>query len=127
MTLDPTLAVCVAVDPEVFFPDPSDRPGIEHAKSYCRTCPVTAECLTESFDLDARYGIWGGLAEDERWRIRAQQPAPTRSGRGTAQCGTTSGYQRHRYLGEPTCPPCRAAQAEAQRNYLKSKRTEAAS
>ncbi|MFG2963540.1 hypothetical protein ACGFZS_09650 [Streptomyces sp. NPDC048288] len=45
-------------------------------------------------------------------------PRPARS--AEAACGTRSGYTRHQRLGEQTCPPCRAANALADRHYRKT-------
>jgi WhiB family redox-sensing transcriptional regulator len=41
--------VCAGVDPEVFLPEPGM--SLEEALSYCRRCPVRAECLQAAFDL----------------------------------------------------------------------------
>jgi len=61
-------ALCAQVDPELWFPDKggSTRP----AKRICRDCPVLAECRDYALargDLD---GVWGGLSERERRRLR---------------------------------------------------------
>ncbi|MFD4543553.1 hypothetical protein [Streptomyces bauhiniae] len=40
-------------------------------------------------------------------------PRPSKS----AQCGTTRGYQAHLRRKEPTCQPCRDANAAADRRY----------
>lgn len=61
-------ALCASVGGNVFFPEKGEptRP----AKSVCRRCPVTAECLAYALDIDARHGVWGGLSERERRRLR---------------------------------------------------------
>jgi WhiB family redox-sensing transcriptional regulator len=41
------------------------------AKSVCATCPVRTECLEHAVQVDERYGIWGGLNQDERRLLRA--------------------------------------------------------
>ncbi len=41
----------------------------------------------------------------------AEIPPDTRGQKPPAKCGTTSGYRRHRRLGEPACDACRAAHA----------------
>jgi WhiB family redox-sensing transcriptional regulator len=67
-----------------WFPEPDD-PGHEettaYAKALCRQCPVQAGCLDLALAIDERYGIWGGLAEDERprlgpWCPRCDAPVP---------------------------------------------------
>jgi WhiB family redox-sensing transcriptional regulator len=36
------------------------------AKSICAACPVRLRCLEYAIAADERYGIWGGLNNDER-------------------------------------------------------------
>ena len=36
------------------------------AKMVCASCPVRVECLDHAIAFDERYGIWGGLTQDER-------------------------------------------------------------
>ena len=40
------------------------------AKAVCATCPVRVDCLQHAVASDERYGIWGGLTDDERRRLR---------------------------------------------------------
>lgn len=40
------------------------------AKAVCATCPVRADCLHHAIAVDERYGIWGGLNQDERRLLR---------------------------------------------------------
>lgn len=67
-------ADCAQTDPEAFFPE---RGGsTREAKKVCATCLVQAECLDYALDHDERHGIWGGLSERERRRIKkALHPA----------------------------------------------------
>ena len=62
-------ALCAQTDPEAFFPEK----GRLHrdAKGYA-VCPVREECLQYAMDNDERFGIWGGLSERERRRLRKQ-------------------------------------------------------
>jgi hypothetical protein len=61
-------ALCAQVDPELFVPDTggSTRP----AKQVCATCPVRTECLAYALAHRERFGIWGGVVERERRRIK---------------------------------------------------------
>lgn len=43
---------------------------VTEAKKICRGCPVRTECLDHALTYPERHGIWGGLDEDERDRIR---------------------------------------------------------
>jgi len=79
-------AACRDADPELFFPDReirSARTQVKTAKLICRGCPVQATCLSWALDSGQESGIWGGLTEDERHRLRRRssrlRPAATRN------------------------------------------------
>jgi WhiB family redox-sensing transcriptional regulator len=40
------------------------------AKKVCTTCDVRSECLEYALSNDERFGIWGGLSERERRRLK---------------------------------------------------------
>jgi WhiB family redox-sensing transcriptional regulator len=40
------------------------------AKRICQTCTVQTECLEYALANDERFGIWGGLSERERRRLK---------------------------------------------------------
>ena len=65
-------AVCAQVDLEVFFPE--DGGSVRTAKRICQPCPVKAECLRFALKRNERFGVWGGLSERERRRIRDAGP-----------------------------------------------------
>lgn len=64
-------ALCAEVDPEIFFPEKGGNPRI--AKAVCRACHVRAECLNYALEHDERFGIYGGLSERERRRLKREQ------------------------------------------------------
>jgi WhiB family redox-sensing transcriptional regulator len=64
-------ALCAETDPEAFFPDKGG--STRDAKRVCGGCPVRAECLEYALASDERFGIWGGLSERERRRVRLQR------------------------------------------------------
>ncbi len=70
-------ALCAETDPEAFFPEKGG--STRDAKRVCTGCPVRAQCLEFALENDERFGIWGGLSERERRRVRLQ-----RSGRLSA-------------------------------------------
>lgn len=63
--------LCAQTDPEAFFPDKGG--STREAKRICQGCEVRSECLAYALDNDERFGIWGGLSERERRRIKRGQ------------------------------------------------------
>jgi WhiB family redox-sensing transcriptional regulator len=63
-------ALCAQTDPEAFFPEKGG--STREAKRVCRSCEVRAECLEYALENDERFGIWGGLSERERRRIKRE-------------------------------------------------------
>jgi WhiB family redox-sensing transcriptional regulator len=61
-------ALCAETDPEAFFPEKGG--STREAKRICTGCEVRAECLEFALSNDERFGIWGGLSERERRRLR---------------------------------------------------------
>ena len=70
-------ALCAQTDPEAFFPEKGG--STREAKRICVGCQVKAECLEYALGHDERFGIWGGLSERERRRIRRQRAKVARS------------------------------------------------
>ena len=64
-------ALCAETDPEAFFPEKGG--STREAKRVCTGCAVRAECLEFALTNDERFGIWGGLSERERRRLRLQR------------------------------------------------------
>lgn len=69
--------VCTEDDFDLFFTPagaPAQKPGaaaqalLDQAKEICAMCPVMAECRRDT--LGEEYGVWGGLDQYERWRLR---------------------------------------------------------
>jgi len=63
-----TDALCAQTDPEAFFPEKGG--STRDAKKVCGACNVRAQCLEYALSNDERFGIWGGLSERERRRLR---------------------------------------------------------
>lgn len=61
-------ARCAETDPEIFFPDKGG--STRDAKGVCLVCDVRHDCLQEALDNDERFGIWGGLSERERRKLK---------------------------------------------------------
>ena len=70
-------ANCIGVDPNIFFPERgmSQR----EAKEVCRGCVVRDDCLEYAMANGEKFGIWGGLSERERRRLRRQRAMARRA------------------------------------------------
>jgi len=74
MAIDPRWqdgANCRGVDTDMFFPER----GASHreAKAVCRGCTVREDCLEYALVNGEKFGVWGGLSERERRRIRRKR------------------------------------------------------
>lgn len=66
--------LCAQTDPEAFFPEKGG--STREAKRICLSCEVRTECLEYALDNEERFGIWGGLSERERRRVRKRATSP---------------------------------------------------
>ncbi len=64
-------ANCRGADADLFFPERGA--STRKAKSICRACEVQVDCLEFAIVQGEKFGIWGGLSERERRRIRKQR------------------------------------------------------
>jgi WhiB family redox-sensing transcriptional regulator len=71
------LANCLGVDPDLFFPERGA--STREAKEVCRGCVVRESCLEYALTHGEKFGIWGGMSERERRRIRRQRALAQRS------------------------------------------------
>src|SRR3981189_1310241 len=77
--LDPawrTRGVCQSVDPETFFPAPSEP--ADAAVALCRTCDVQGSCLAWALDVGDCHGVWGATTPRERPALLVAWRAETR-------------------------------------------------
>ncbi|MGA0043416.1 MAG: WhiB family transcriptional regulator [Ilumatobacteraceae bacterium] len=70
-------ANCLGVDPDLFFPERGA--STREAKEVCRGCEVRQQCLEYALANGEKFGIWGGLSERERRRLRRQRAQAHRS------------------------------------------------
>jgi WhiB family redox-sensing transcriptional regulator len=61
-------ANCLGVDPDLFFPERGA--STREAKEVCRGCVVREACLEYALTNGEKFGIWGGMSERERRRLR---------------------------------------------------------
>ena len=63
-------ALCRETDPEAFFVELGE--STKDAKKVCQGCEVRDACLQYALDHDERFGVWGGLSERERRKLKKQ-------------------------------------------------------
>jgi WhiB family transcriptional regulator, redox-sensing transcriptional regulator len=63
-------SACYGIDPNVFFPISEEEAG--PALAFCNGCGIRAECLAWALKNGERYGVWGGLTEQQRRRLARQ-------------------------------------------------------
>ena len=61
-------AKCLQADPDTFFPEKGG--STREAKRICVDCEVRVECLEYALANDERFGIWGGMSERERRKLK---------------------------------------------------------
>jgi WhiB family transcriptional regulator, redox-sensing transcriptional regulator len=71
-------ANCLGVDPDLFFPERGA--STREAKEVCKGCVVSDACLEYSLVHGEKFGVWGGLSERERRRIRRARSAARATG-----------------------------------------------
>lgn len=72
-------AACRDLDPNLFFPS-TDEQAVP-AKAVCESCPVREECLEYAIVTRQDDGVWGGLDETERKRLRRRRQQAVRAAR----------------------------------------------
>ena len=63
-----TQAKCLQAEPDTFFPEKGG--STREAKRICGMCEVRSECLDFALENDERFGIWGGMSERERRKLK---------------------------------------------------------
>lgn len=61
-------ALCAQVDNELFFPEKGA--SSREARKVCSSCLVRKECLEFSVNTGQRFGVWGGISERERRKMK---------------------------------------------------------
>lgn len=62
-------AACADANPDIFFPSRGESSA--KAMELCRGCEVRLECLDYALRTHQRHGIWGGLTERGRRRVKS--------------------------------------------------------
>ena len=69
-------AACRDLDTAIFFPDSEEDSG--PALAVCASCPVRQACLEFALITRQDDGVWGGLTETERRRLRRRRQEAAR-------------------------------------------------
>lgn len=69
-------ANCRGADADLFFPERGA--STRKAKAICGACEAKAECLEFAIQHSEKFGIWGGLSERERRKIRKERAVAAR-------------------------------------------------
>ena len=69
---------CKDADRDLFFHPEGERGlarrrRIEKAKKVCATCVVIDTCRDSALKKEEEFGIWGGLSEEERRKLRKRK------------------------------------------------------
>jgi WhiB family transcriptional regulator, redox-sensing transcriptional regulator len=64
-------ANCRGADADLFFPERGA--STRKAKAICGACDVRDECLDFALEYGEKFGIWGGMSERERRRVRRER------------------------------------------------------
>lgn len=64
-------ANCKGADTAIFFPEGNSTQ--KPAKDLCKGCFVKPECLEFALVTNQEAGIWGGMSERQRKRLRRQR------------------------------------------------------
>lgn len=68
---------CRTADTSLFFPVTDDEAA--PARAICASCPVREQCLNFALANREEQGVWGGLTESERRRVRRRRAAAARA------------------------------------------------
>lgn len=82
-------AACSGEDLGLFFGPDGERTAAreireEKAKAICAQCPVRTECADYAIAKPEKYGLFGGLNEDERASVRRSRMRRAQAGRAAA-------------------------------------------
>ena len=118
-------ARCRGMDPTIWFPDRGHNTGSQRAVLICRTCPVMAECGDWAVRNKEKFGVWGGMTEDERRRHQQRPPQHPRQRRHAVVVGgdpiAPAEKQVERLLkslGIKECPEKLIQQQDIHQHYL---------
>ena len=92
-------AACRDEDPELFFPTEGVSPN--RAIAVCRRCPVVRPCLEYALRAEvAEWGVWGGLSEPKRRKLRGESRAGVIAARRARVAEYVAAGRSHRWIAD---------------------------
>lgn len=79
--------LCQEVDPDLHYPDRGE--SAKPAKEVCARCSVIDVCREYALATSEQWGVWGGLSETERKRMRRRGTPRPRPAVKVEQYGDT--------------------------------------
>ena len=76
---------CAGMNPDLFFPARGEASA--PAKAVCAPCEVKERCLNYAIEGGERFGVWGGMSERERRRVRRGRQEENKHGRAPFMWG----------------------------------------
>lgn len=112
------------VDPDVWYPDRSDKQGILDAKAFCIKCPVRRECGAAALAAGEKFGIRGGYyLETEQKALEKFLNTVAEPPRRCLDCGSDLPDSRR---GVQRCGACIRGLVDAARAHEHARRLRAA-
>jgi WhiB family redox-sensing transcriptional regulator len=96
-------AACRGEDPAVFFPSVGGNAA--KARAICSVCPVRPECLAYALADPESAGVWGGITERERRKLRGRWRRQRANRSGPWANGSGPVYGRQHDHTETGCYP----------------------
>lgn len=64
--------LCKSVDPDLFFPHPTERRQIALVRQICNQCKFQQKCLEYALWEPSLDGVWGGTTARQRETLRTK-------------------------------------------------------
>lgn len=91
----------------IFFPERGA--SLRRAKAICAECPVRERCLEHALTQPEKYGVWGGLSEQERRVMRKERGLRGTKPKAVIHHGQVESAATCRRRPEGICDLCRDA------------------
>jgi WhiB family redox-sensing transcriptional regulator len=74
-------AACAGMDGRAFYANGKHaREQVKAARRICNICPVRAECAAWAIQTGEKWGVWGGMSQQQLRQKRRRLRAPRNTG-----------------------------------------------